>query len=100
MIQIITLFFNGMAASPDVRDYRRAVEPLLIKHNARRISWAKVLNSHIGEPDEIHIVRFETSNDFAAFQADPEYQALQDLRNSAMLGTITYLTEEYVTFLD
>jgi len=100
VIQIVTLFFNGMATGPDVRNYRRAVEPLLIKHNARRISCAKVQNSRIGEPDEIHIVGFETSSDFAALRSDPEYLALGELRENAMLGTITYVTEEYASFLD
>jgi len=100
VIQIVTLFYNGMARNTAVRAYRRAVEPLLIRHFARQISCAQVRNAGVGEPDEIHIVKFENEADFAALRADPDYVALADLRADAMTGTISYIADEYATFLD
>jgi uncharacterized protein (DUF1330 family) len=89
-----------MAMSASVRAYRRAVEPLLIRHNARQLTRAKVKNAGIGQPDEIHIIKFEDMADLAALQADPDYLALADLRQEAMMGTTSYIADEYATFLD
>ncbi len=100
MIQVITLFFNGAANSAAMRVYRNAVEPLLLRHGALQISRALVRNPRPGDADEIHTVNFPELSHLGTLQQDPDYMALAEQRETAMHGAVTYVAEDYITYLD
>lgn len=100
MIQIVSLSYKGAANSSEMTEYRERVRPLLVKYGAERVSSARVLHAEPDDPIEIHVTRFADNEGYAAMLTDPDYLALEDLRNTAMKHVRNYVTEEYVVFLD
>lgn len=49
-------------------------------------------------PDEIHVLRIGTEEQFAAFRADPVLAALADLRAQAIAYTEIFLSQETVAY--
>jgi len=100
MILIVSLSSGASANSPEMTAYRAHMQPLLLKYGAERLSSARVLPPQPDAPLEIHVTRFPDKAEFDAMRADPDYLALEDLRQAATQHMHTYIAEEYVTFLD
>ena len=100
MILIVSKSYSASANGPEMTAYRERMQPLLLKYGAERISSARVLRTQPDDPLEIHVTRFADKAEFDAMRADPDYLALEDLRQAAMKDVRTYIAEEYVTFLD
>ncbi len=49
-------------------------------------------------PDEIHVLRIGSEEQFAAFRADPALQALVDLRTQAIARTEIFVSQEVVEY--
>ena len=49
-------------------------------------------------PDEIHVLRIGSEEQFAAFRADLALQALADLRTQAIARTEIFLSQETVVY--
>lgn len=100
MILIVSMSGGTSANGPEMTAYRESMQPLLLKYGAERISSARVLSPQPDTPLEIHVTRFPDKAEFDAMRADPDYLALNDLRQAAAKHMHTYIAEEYVTFLD
>jgi uncharacterized protein (DUF1330 family) len=100
VILVVSLSGEVSASGPEMAEYRARMQPLLLKYGAERVSSARVLESPGDDPREIHLTRFPDKATFDALRADPDYLALEDLRQVAMAHVRTYVADEYVTFLD
>ena len=49
-------------------------------------------------PDEIHVLRIGSEEQFVAFRADPALQALADLRAQAIARTEIFVSQEIVEY--
>ncbi|MEI9906177.1 MAG: DUF1330 domain-containing protein [Asticcacaulis sp.] len=100
MIQVIALLYAGDGGKPAMRAYESKVMRILAEHGGRLVSASHPADPRPDDPDEVHIVQFESSGHFAAFRADPRHAGLKTERQAAIRDTRLFITDQFVTYID
>lgn len=93
MILITQLIYVNEGQEKTFDEFERIAIPIILKHNGRllfRIRPAEnnFIESNMDKPYEIHLVEFETQQDFDNFKEDEERKKFLHLRNQSVSTSI------------
>ncbi len=100
MIQIVALLYKGAGGKAAMTAYEAEVMHILAEHGGKLVSASHPTHPMPEDPDEIHIVHFESYQALEAFRADPRHAALKERRIEAIRDTRLYITDQFVTYID
>lgn len=89
MLYYTQLIFLKEGREEAFNAFEDKVLPLLAKYNGKllcriRTSEGNVIETSVGNPYEVHLVSFETQEDFEAYAKDPVRQKYLPLRNESI----------------
>lgn len=97
-MNVMILIYCHPGKAERLREYEQKARPLIEKHGGRFVSIWEGLGGE--EPDEIHLLEFESESGFRNFRQDPQLKALTPLRaeavaRSQVIGVHPYDLEQY-----
>ncbi|HVZ30148.1 MAG TPA: DUF1330 domain-containing protein [Asticcacaulis sp.] len=100
MIQIIALLYAGEGGKTALKAYEAKVMRILAEYSGRLVSASHPTDPKSDDPDEVHVVHFESMDHFTAFRADPRHADLKPERQMAIRDVRLFITDQYVTYID
>lgn len=100
MIQIIALLYAGEGGKAALSAYEAKLMRILAEHGGRLVSASHPTDPRPDDPDEVHVVHFDSMDRFAAFRADPRHAGLADERVVALRDFRLFITDQFVTYID
>lgn len=93
MLYFTQLVFVKEGHEATFREFEDNVLPLLARHNGHlvyrvRPNATDVISTEVGNPYEVHLVSFETREDFEAYSADEERQRYVPLKDGSVASTM------------
>lgn len=77
-----------------LRAYERAVGPVMARHGGRLERVLQPVSGDAAEFDEVHLLAFDDEHGFAAFRADPDRAAYDQLREAAVERAIVLQVQD------
>ncbi len=100
MIQVIVLLYAGEGGKPPLKAYQEEVMPIFHAHGGRLVSASHASKPRDDDPDEVHIVHFDSQEGLEAFRADPRHAVMREKRRYAIRDTRLFETDQFVTYID
>ncbi len=93
MISITQLIYIIEGQEQVFNEFENIAIPIILKYNGRlllriRPTEVNFIESHIEKPYEIHLVEFDTQQDFDNFMQDKERMSYLHLKNQSIKTTI------------
>ena len=96
-VTLVALLYLHPGRGADFERFEGAANRIMARHGGRierRIRSANEASSpstaKLSAPDEVHVVWFPDADSFARYRADPELQALAELRAAAIRETVIW----------
>jgi antibiotic biosynthesis monooxygenase (ABM) superfamily enzyme len=93
MLYYTQLIFVQEGREETFHRFEDHVLPLLKKYNGQlvcrvRLKESNIIDTSIGKPYEIHLVTFQTKDDFHAYAQDEERQKYLPLKNDSVVSAM------------
>ncbi|MEM7358381.1 MAG: DUF1330 domain-containing protein [Pseudomonadota bacterium] len=81
-------------------EFETHANQIMARHSGRIVSAFKPENELSSDSDvhEVHILEFQSREDFLSYRSDPELFALAELRERAISATHLFTAGEYVSY--
>ena len=96
-VTLVALLYLHPGRGADFERFESAASRIMARYGGRIESRIRPANegsassaAMLSPPDEVHVVRFPDADSFARYRADPELQALADLRAAAIRETVIW----------
>lgn len=98
MIQIVALLHSRQDGLSGLREYERAVLPLLAEHGGRLLSAFRPEWESDETPDEIRLLEFPSKEAPRSYRNDPRLEHLSDLRKRSISRPSVYVSSGLVDY--
>ena len=99
MFDVLVLLSAGPGGVGALRAYEQRVVPILYEYNGELLSaFSPRRDGDDATPDEIHLLRFKSEDDFVAFRRDPRVGFLASERDRAISNTVVYVSDKSVSY--